>query len=280
MMLHNLRARILDFRITPDGGEYIRMSNGEQVANPYNLRFVLPLVCRDSRVRWLVASWGSTIVSTVCVAVLATQHGLTLQQSAVAALLWLGLPSVRFLVKAPVLVDGPGMAFALLAAVVFPLEPIAAMVLIAIGAGISEKAPIWAALFAWNPILLAGLAVPLIRWLGWKAGPIREGAVEKAHLEFHQHSGGLQSRVSVFRHAQSVVYPWGAALFALTVPDIWWMAAVAVAMGQMIVAWDTVRLIQMSAPAVCVAAAAAIPDAWALPALVAHWTNPLAGNGL
>ncbi len=279
-MFESLRAQLFgNFRLTPDGAEYIRMSHGEACANPYHLRFVLPMVCRDSKYAWVIVTNLSLLIAGILTAVMATQHGLTLQQSAVAALLLLGLPSIRFLRQAPVLVDACGLAFSLGAAVLWPIEPIAAVAVALVGAGVSEKSPVFAALFAWSPVLLVALAVPAMRAAFWDAGPQREGAHERAVHEFNTHSG-LKHRAQVWRQASSTVLPWGACLFALTVPGVWWMASLAVGMSQLAIAHDTVRLIQQCAPAVCIAAAAAIPDAWALPVLVAHWVNPWMGEGL
>ncbi len=278
-MLDALRALVPGYRLTPDGAEYFRMAKGEACANPYHLRFVLPMLCRDSHAAWMAVTYASLLIAGVLTGVLATQHGLTLQQSVVAALLLLGLPSIRFLRFAPVLVDAAGLAFALAAAVLWPIEPVAAVLVATIGAGVSEKVPVFAALFAWTPVLLAALVVPAVRAACWDAGPQREDAHENAVKEFNLHSG-LRHRAQVWRQASSVALPWGACLFALTVPGVWWMASLAVGMAQLAIAHDTVRLVQQCAPAVCVAAAAAIPDAWVLPVLVAHWVNPWMGEGL
>lgn len=53
-------------------------------------------------------------------------------------------------------------------------------------------------------------------------------------------------------------------------------SGMAVAYGQMLVAWDTIRMIQWSAPVVLPRAVAVIPTAWRLPAVVATWFNPWA----
>jgi len=281
-LTHHLRfvlPMVFGFRLTPDGAEYIRMANGEVCANPYHLRFVLPMVCRDNRYAWVAVTYGSLALASVLTGVLALQHGLTTQQAVVAALLLLGLPSIRFLRIAPVLVDACGLAFALAAAVLWPLYPWAALAVVVLGAGVSEKVPVFAALFAWSPWLLVALVVPAVRYAFWDAGPQREGAHAKAVKEFNMHSG-LKHRAQVWRQASSVALPWGACLFALAVPGVWWMASLAVGMSQLAIAHDTVRLIQQCAPAVCVAAASAIPEAWVLPVLVAHWVNPWMGEGL
>ena len=278
-MIREWIAQIKDFRLTPDGAEYIRMAHGEKVATPYHLRFVLPMLCRDNRYAWIAVTYLSLLASGVLTGVLAMQHGLSLEQAAVAGLLLLGLPSIRFLRIVPVLTDAAGMAFALGAAVLWPIEPLAALAVVVLGAGVSEKVPVFAAVFAWSPLLLAGLVVPLVRHLGWSSGPVREGSHARAVAEFILHSG-LNHRAQVWRQASSVALPWGACLFALTVPGAWWAASWAVGMGQLAIAHDTVRLIQQAAPPVCVAAASAIPIEWALPVLVAHWVNPWMGEGL
>lgn len=278
-MIRKWLAQVADFRLTPDGAEYIRMAHGERCATPYNLRFLLPMLCRDNRYAWLAVTYISLLASGVLTGVLAMQHGLSIEQAVVAGLLLLGLPSIRFLRIVPVMTDACALAFALGAAVLWPLEPVAALAVVTIGAGVSEKTPIFAALFAWSPVLLAGLVVPLIRHVGWSAGPVRTGAQEQAEKEFRIHSG-LQHRAQVWRQASSVALPWGACLVVLTVPGVWWVASWAVGMGQLAIAQDTVRLIQQAAPPVCVIAASVIPMEWALPVLAAHWVNPWMGEGL
>jgi hypothetical protein len=55
---------------------------------------------------------------------------------------------------------------------------------------------------------------------------------------------------------------------------------VAVGYAQLLVATDSTRLYQASAPVVCIAAALVIPPEWAVAVLVAHWLNPWAGSGV
>jgi len=268
----------MNVRITPDGARYIRMAAGERQIEPFHLRFLLPWMCRDRVWAWKAATWGGIAITAASVFLLARQHGLSDSCSAVAAMLFLGLPSVRFLAKAPILVDGAGWACATLSAVLWPIEPIAAVTLCVLGAAISEKVPIFAALFAWTPWLLVGLTIPLVRAVGWRAGPRAPNEPERSFQELR--AMGLRRRASVWRNPAITVLPWGACLFALGAPSVWWIAALVIAMGQLLVAYDSVRLIQMAAPAVCIAAASQIPEAWALPVLVAHWVNPFAGEGL
>ena len=89
------------------------------------------------------------------------------------------------------------------------------------------------------------------------------------------------SLVLRWRDPRLMLLPWGACLAALAGPiEIWWLGPVLLGYWQLLIATDSVRLYQHAAPAVCIAAALAIPPELVVPVLVAHWCNPWAGNGI
>jgi len=260
-------------RLTPDGQRYLAMGRGEAQPMPFHLRPLIPWICRDSEVRWVVTTYLSAATAAALTGVLAHQHGAGLGGALFAAMLLLGLPWLRFVSKAPVLVDMPGLALALGAAVLASVDVMAGVILAGIGAAASEKTPILAALFAWNPLLLAGSVVSLLVW-----ARSRPAAPDK-----HLYSGlrvGLRAHRGVWRDPARMVLPWGVCLAVLVVPTLWVGAALALGYGQLLVATDTVRLYQTVAPVLCVVAALTIPPEWYVPALVAHWFNPWAGDGV
>jgi hypothetical protein len=161
---------------------------------------------------------------------------------------------------APVLVDAPAMA-GVLAARRWPSLAWGCL------APISERAPVWAALYSWNagPVFL-GLTLMLIA-MRRKHSPRRAPAWKV----------GL-SRGERWSDAKAMALLWGAGLAALwsTSWTLQEALIVVVAYGQMLVAYDTVRMIQWSAPVVLPRAVAVIPAPWRLPALVATWVNPWA----
>ena len=265
-------------RITPDGSRYLAMARGEAQPLPFHVRPLLPWMLGDNALAWIACTWISIGACAALTYARARQVAATEEQAAVAALLWLGLPSVRFWAHAPVLVDAPCVAFSLLAAVLWRVDPIASGVVLAIGACVSEKVPVFAALFAWEPLLLAGLLVPLTLYLVRTPGKIDPKDPLASTLR-HPIATGISAHAGKWRDPMAMALPWGAALAALALPQPWWMLTLAVATAQLLVATDTVRLMQLAAPVVCIGAAAVIPVDWAVPILVAHWLNPFAGSG-
>jgi hypothetical protein len=268
-------------KVTPDGVRYLAMAGGMAQPMPFHLRWLASFALRQRLGLWIASAWLHAVTAAALTALLALQHGATETQAAVAALLWLGLPSTAFALRCPVLVDMPQAAYALGSAVLWPWLPEAAVGVVLLGACISERVPVFAALFAWEPILLVGLVAPLLRRLLWKPGDLHERD-PLSHTMTDPLGTGLASHAGRWRDPLLLLAPWGACLAALAapVPDRWWLAAVAVAYAQLLLATDSVRLYQMAAPAVCVAAALVIPADWALPVLVAHWLNPLRGDGV
>lgn len=263
--------------LAPDAARYWLAAQGNRVARPFNLRWLLPLVCRTDLRRWW-AVWGCSWVA-LGGGTLWLGWGLGWQRALFATIVCVTLPGLRVPAVKPIGVDVPAMGFAVLAAAtathgVWWL----AVPLVVVGAGIKESAPVWAALWAWNPILLVGLFAVAV------AAIVRPSEIDRftAHphlLEVHEHpvKSSLEYRRGRYRDAYLWVWPLGACLAALWSPTQQTLVVLLVAHLQLVVATDTVRLVASCAgPALAVAAAAVIP----VPALwlvaVAHvfWWRP------
>lgn len=248
------------------------MAQGIPQPVPFSLRPLVPWLCGTSERAWIAMTFISAATAAAATGVLAHQHGAGLGGALFASCLLLGLPWLRFCVSAPILVDMPMLAFALGAAVLAPVHLPFALLLAWVGAAASEKVPVLAALFAWNPLLLTALCVPLILW----------AVMPKAKPDRELYSGlrvGLAAHRGRWREPRLMLLPWGACLVAL-VPAVWVAVALAVGYGQLLVATDSVRLYQSVAPVICVVAALSVPPEWYAPVLLAHWFNPWAGDGV
>lgn len=268
----------MKLRLTPDGKRYLAMGRGEAQPVPFHLRWLMPAVCGENEYRWFGINTLAIVVLPLLTAALALQHGATQTQAAVAALLFAGLPSLRFAWGAPILIDMPALALALGAAVAFPWNYHVAAVLVVLAAATSEKAPIWAAIFAWEPMMLGALSVPIMRRLLFKPGEISPR--DPLAWTFKPLLAGQRGHAGHWRDWRLMVAPWGVCLVVLTDPSLWVATAFVAGYALLLVATDSVRLYQQAAPVVCVAAAMTIPAAWAVPVLLAHWFNPWMGDGL
>jgi hypothetical protein len=82
------------------------------------------------------------------------------------ALLLGTLPGFWFISTHPTTVDAPAMLLALGAALLFPSSPWFAVLLACVSGFIHERGPVFAALYAWHPLLLVGLVC-----VGWWRKP-------------------------------------------------------------------------------------------------------------
>lgn len=260
-------------RLTPDGARYMALSTGRRAPRPFHLRWFLPIACRQSIIRWRVTAWASWAALAVGTGFLASDW----KRAVAAGLLIAALPSSRFNLRNPVLVDSTSMAFAVWAAVCVQegLWPLG-LVLILVSGMVKETGPVFGALYAWAPVLLVGLVAPAVRALLAKPGPDVLDA-ENAWILAHPFRAGQKYHYWL---DPIMVVPWGGAIVGLAALDWQLAACLAVAYAQLLVATDTVRLYQWAAPLLCVAACVAVPTAW-LPVLVVVtvW-NPYAGSGV
>ncbi len=263
-------------KVTPDGARYLALVNRKPVPRPFCYRWLIPKVCGRSLSRWRVATLSGVTIAAVGTGLLAPDW----RTGLAAAVMLAALPASRFNLRNPVLVDAPAMGVAVLAAVIAPHNLYVAVCLALVAGCMKETAPGFAALYAWNPVLLVGAVAPLARALVSRPGPdvLDE---HNAWVLAHPIRSSWQYHRSQYLDGMAMVLPWGGAFVALG--NLSWpvVVCIAVAYAQLLVATDTVRLYQWgAAPVVCVAAVSAVPPGW-LPLLVALtvW-NPWRGTGL
>lgn len=259
--------------LSPDGLRYWT----PDPPRPYHLRPLVPFLCRQRQNRWRAVTYLSLAAIPILVVLLARQHDLTWAQAGVAGALVAGLPAARIFLYYPVLVDAPAMVLALGSALTVDVPPVS--ILLALLAGLTlERAPIFAALFAWHPLPLVGLAATLLVVAFRRPGP-DPADPENQWIAEHPVKASRKYHRGRWRDPLVWLTPWGACLAGLVDPSSWVLATVGVAYAQTLVATDSVRLCQWAAPVLAVAAAGVIPPEWLLLAVVAHWLNPLAGVG-
>jgi hypothetical protein len=268
-------------RLGPDAARYILAGRGERVSRPFHLRWLLPFICGDDLRRWRIVWLSSWLLAGASMAAWATEVTGDRWVGLSAAVLLLALPGVLGPpVVRPVGVDLPAMAWSIFAVVQlhhgwWPL----AVVAILIAASIKESSPVWAALWAWHPLLLVGLLAPLIRSVFWRP-KLDQVTMQPNLLEVHEHPvrTAIAAHAGQWRDAWVMVAPWGICLAALYTPSWQLVAVLVVAYLQLVVATDTVRLLHTAAgPAVALAAAQVIPLQWLLVACVVHvvwWRRP------
>ena len=272
-------------RLGPDAARYMIAGRGDPVAFPFNLRWLLPTVCRNSVRRWWVVWVASWPLLAAGAFVWAYEMGVDWPQAAACAALLVALPGVLQPSSThPVGVDLPAMAVAVWAAAAFAVGwwPVAVL-LVLVAAAIKEHAPVWVALWAWTPWALVGLIAVAVAWL------VRRSAIDevtatpllrrvhdhpvRAAFEHHRRHG--------YRNAWFMVAPWGVTLAALWAPTPQLVVTVVVGYAALLVATDTVRVYQpIAAPVVCLAAVGVIPVGWLLPAVVfaaVWWRDPVTG---
>lgn len=166
------------------------------------------------------------------------------------SLMFVTLPGVWFVVTRPTTVDAPAMAMAWAGALVFPHNHWAAVMLSMASGFIHERGPVFAALYAWHPLLLLGLVS-----VGWWR--------KSAPFDGDKFVGlpSLRDTIRVHKSTQDWLN-WKSWLFAtrglipiaalVGVPLSAW-AALAVASASRIIATDNSRIVLWGAPALIVA---------------------------
>lgn len=262
--------------LTPDGARYLSLAQGTPMPYPFSMRAGWPRLCGLNPRAWRLSAALSVLAMAAGTAWLVGGWKGVAAGAMVAA-----LPMNKLNLRYPVLVDAPALACAVLAAACFAQGWILpALVLVCVAACIKETAPIFAALYAWSPVLLVGMAIPLLLVLTREDGPDVPG-MDPLGREVLQHPlrVGLRLHADQWRNPVVMALPWGSALLGLCRADWQVGTCLAVAYAQLCIATDSVRLYQWAAPVLCGAAVRAVPEA-ALPLLVAGvWWNPWAGEG-
>jgi len=268
-------------RVSPDGQRYIAVGTGARVAVPFHLRWLVPFVCGASALRWLVSTLGALAGLLVCSAWFVSLCGASGWKVWAAPLLVLGLPGVvKINLRYPVLVDAPAMFLAILAACLSLVGWWPAAIAVVLVAGmVKETSPLFAALFAWNPLLLVGLVAPLVRWLVRRPGSDVLDAHNRWVLE-HPFRASWSYHKDRLQDVTLWVAPWGVLLVGLVAVNVQLVVTLCVAYLLVVVATDTVRIYQWAFPVLLVAALTVIPDELLVVAVVAHLFSPWAGDGL
>jgi hypothetical protein len=223
---------VWQFGVQPcqDGARY---TSGKPQPSPFHRRFHAwpPRVL-------MVVTWVSFIA-------LAAMMG-TWQR----ALLFATLPGVWMCCVMPTTVDGPALAMATASTVLYPTSPVAAVFLSIVGGAIHERAPVFAALFAWSPWPLLGLLA--VQWWAKRAAPNHASADLADRLVGHDFIG------TVLAHKPHVqFFGEGGLVWAMrgVVPLAAWLgapvqawAALGVAFASRVIATDTARSLMWAAP--------------------------------
>ena len=222
---------------------------------------------RTNRTAWL---W-CTRASVAAVGILAAIYVGTPWAACVAL-----LPGIAFSLRHPVLADAPAMALALGSAVLWPVNPVASVVLAIVAGCVKESAPVWAAAYAFNPWALLGLIPVVVRW-GMRCGEDPAGYGDAlAHPIRSARSAHRGGWVDPMR----MVAPWGGLLVCLLAIDVRLAVALALGYGQLLAATDEVRLYQWAAPVVALAAFSVVPAPWWPLLALSVVFNPWKGDGL
>lgn len=220
--------------------------------SPFHLRWLLPTICGQSRMAWSAATWGGLVAASVL-----------FPGDLWALALFACSPWYRFIATVPVTTDGAALAFALSATrdSGWFAVPIALA-----GGAVAERVPVWQALYTLRPeYAYVGLCAVLVAWK-WISSVPRDGESAVA-------TG--RARAVRLSNIEMLVLSWGAGGAALLAPwSVHEAVIVAVAYGQMLLAWDTVRMIGWAAPVIYPKAVSIIPARFLPAAVVLSWFNP------
>jgi hypothetical protein len=266
----------------PDAARYWIAGQGRSVARPFNLRWLLPALCRNSERRWWAVwliSWP--LAAAGCIA-WAHASGASWGVSVAAAALLLALPGVLGpQVARPVGVDLPALALGLLAAAAFASgQRVLGIALVLVAANVRETVPVAVALWCWSPLPLVGLIVPALVAM-WRRPELDEITAQPLLRRIHEHPirSALEHHRGHWRDAWHMVAPWGATVAALLAVTPQLVVTLIVAHLQLLVATDEVRLTQtLAGPVVALAAAQVFPLHWLPLVVILHfvwWRKPL-----
>lgn len=249
------------------------MGRGERGAKPFHLRWLLPRLLGDNPRAWLRTTRTSLYALPLALFWLTGGGWRGVAAGAAVA----GLSGIwKFNRTYPVLVDAPALLLSVLSAgcIAHGLWPLA--VPLAIAAGCTrETAPVFAALFAWNPLPLIGLVPVAFRWLQHEGPDVLDEEnrwiLDHPRLASKKYHAGFPLSIWVL--------PWGISLIGLSHFSLQLGLTLGVAYATCLVATDTVRLYMWAAPLMLAAAVNAIPTNW-LPVFVAlSLANPWMGSG-
>lgn len=260
-----------------DGVRYLP-SHERRVPKPYHYRWLVPALARGDRRRY------ARITTASLAAMPLAMRWLTGRWT--PGLYMFGLTGVYKLNRQlPVLVDTPAMLAAITSAAAFRNgHPVLGVGLSLVAGATKESAPLFAALYAWDPRALIGLAAPLLRGLQKPgADPVAELAGDHTFALkalTHRLETAWQAHGKHATNGRQWVTSWGALLAGLIHPTPQLAATLAASYGQCVVSTDTSRLYQWAWPVMAERTVANLPAGWGLLALVGHLFNPLRNDGI
>lgn len=269
--------------VTPDGQRYV-MASTQRVARPFHYRWLVPKLCKNDALRWRYMTAASLAACDVLIYCYAG-GGL---RGVAASLMALGFAGVfKFNWKHPVLVDAPGMACALGSAVAFQHGVgTLGIALALLGGCVRETSPVFAALYAWNPLALIGVLPVAVRHLQREGPDVLDPGNRwvldhpfRASQQFHLGKRWRNDLPVQTLPCAAYVLPWGGALVAVAHPSAQFVCTVAVAYALVAVATDTMRLYQWSWPVVVLCAVHAVPLSWLPLLVILTIANPFQGDG-
>lgn len=236
--------------------------------SPFHMRVLMPALCGKNEAdpfiptvenfkRWRIGT---------CVGIGATALGIYGMaggwKGVAAGALFLTLPVNRFNLEFPILVDAMALGLATCSAALYMRGWKVPATLVVLAAGATkETSPVFASLFAQSPVLLVGLAAPLVisklRTPGTDMAPVQVEVLAHPVAIAKKH----HNRFLVDANPM-LITPWGASVVALGAPSFKLYSTLAVAYGQLLIATDVMRLYQWAAPVVCIAAVSAVDKKW------------------
>ncbi len=208
-----------DVRLGPDAARYWLAGQGVRVVAPFNLRWLLPAVCRNDPRRWQ-AVW---LVSWPLLA-----SGAVFWARGMGADWWPALAAAAFLVALPgiwgpvsvrpVGVDLPAMALSIWAAGFWVHGWwVPALVVLAWATYVKETSPVWVALWAWTAWPLVALVFPLVTWFAIRpeVDPVTRDNPVLLRVHEHPIRSSFEHHRGQWRNAWFMVAPWGVCLAAL-----------------------------------------------------------------
>lgn len=166
------------------------------------------------------------------------------------AFLFMTLPGVWMCVVMPTTVDGPAMALALAASLLWPTQPWVAVGMSCLSGALHERGPVFAAMYAWSPWPLIGLIA--VQWWAKRAAPNHASADLADRLVGRGFVGTIvahKPHVNLLNEGGLVWALRGVPLLAawLGAPVQAWVA-LGVAYASRLVATDTARSMMWAAP--------------------------------
>lgn len=251
--------------LSPDEYYYYTAAAGQAVPVPYSRRWLLPRLIGPHPRRWRAVTLASFAALPLVATGYFRSRGLDGWALVFATALLCSLPGLRLPLKLSILVDAPSFVGALAVAWSTTEGPWWLTVGLSLLVGATrETGPVFAALWAWSPWPLVGLAA-----VGWWCSSVGPPKPDEEPWLVHPYREAWQLRWQIGLDGSLYLRPWGAALAGLAAPSWQCLATVAVAHAQLFAAVDTVRLAVWAGPVLVLGAARVIPPAlWPLAVVV------------